>query len=159
MSNRTPKEALREIRNRIVYMYGNIDGTFNPPALKEVCEIADDAISSPITEKSSAVGNAAALREAVIKALTLLNVCDWPSGVSLDGVCEVIHEIDSVLDKPPRQCDVGTAEEQMERFREFCRQEKCGRYRCRSGCKAICIERCAIDWAQTPYEAQEGADK
>jgi hypothetical protein len=27
---------------------------------------------------------------------------------------EVIREIDSVLDKPPRNCDVGTAEEQSE---------------------------------------------
>ena len=162
MSNRTPKEALREIRNRIVYMYGNIDGTFNPPALKEVCEIADDAISSPITEKSSAVGNAAALRDAVIKALTLLNVCDWPSGVSLDGVCEVIHEIDSVLDKPPRQCDVGTVEEQKRRFNMFCKRKGEGfsasvycAYECPCGNQGDC----KLAWAQTPYEAQEGADK
>lgn len=78
-----------------------------------------------------------------------------------DGVAridDVLEEAQAALALPRRQCDVGTAEEQMERFREFCRQEKCGRYRCGWDCKATCIERCAIDWAQTPYEyeAQEG---
>lgn len=153
MSNRTPKEALREIRNRIVYIYGNIDGTFNPPALKEVCEIADDAISSPITEKSSAVGNAAAMREGLIwmKERIIAAIHDG----SLD-CSEVLNKIEEALSAPPRQCDVGTAEEQVERFREFCETEKCMRYRCGSGCKAICIDRCAIAWAQTPYKAEEG---
>ena len=155
MSNRTPKEALREIRNRIVYMYGNIDGTFNPPALKEVCEIADDAISSPITEKSSAVGNAAALREALTEIRdTIMN-----GGFDGRSPAHFVNICDAALSAPARNCDVGTAEEQSKRFREFCQDEKCGRYRCGCGCKATCIERCAIDWAQTPYEAQEGADK
>lgn len=106
-------------------------------------------------------GNAAAMREAVIKALTLLNVCDWPSGVSLDGVREVIHEIDSVLDKPPRQCDVGTPEEQRRRFNMFCK-----RTGDRFGESAYCVFSCPcgevdckLEWAQMPYEAQEGGAK
>ena len=42
------REALKEIRFRLVYLYGRTDGTFNPPALKEVCGIIDDAlVSSP----------------------------------------------------------------------------------------------------------------
>ena len=40
-------EALKEIRARLVYLYGRTDGTFNPPALKEVYEIADTALSAP----------------------------------------------------------------------------------------------------------------
>lgn len=40
-------EALKEIRARLVYLYGRKDGTFNPPALKEVYEIADTALSVP----------------------------------------------------------------------------------------------------------------
>lgn len=40
-------EALKEIRARLVYLYGRTDGTFNPPALKEVYEIADTALSVP----------------------------------------------------------------------------------------------------------------
>jgi len=103
MSNRTPKEALREIRNRIVYMYGNIDGTFNPPALKEVCEIADDAISSPITEKSPPVGNAAAMREALEKIYTCVDDCDnYDPESKLD---EVIGIADAAISAPARNCD------------------------------------------------------
>lgn len=39
------REALKEIRSRLVYLYGRMDGTFDPPALKEVCEIADEALA------------------------------------------------------------------------------------------------------------------
>lgn len=72
------------------------------------------------------------------------------------------HEIISankILSKPPRNCDVGTAEEQIRRFRKFCESEICRRYRCGHGCKATCIDRCAIAWAQMPYEAEEGGAK
>ena len=41
------REALMEIRSRLVYLYGMTDGTFNQPALKEVYEIADTALSAP----------------------------------------------------------------------------------------------------------------
>ena len=106
------------------------------------------------------VGNAAAMREAIIKALTLIQVCDWPPGVSLDGVAEVVREIDSALDKPPRQCDVGTAEEQEERFKHFCASNysacdvdmECCRCPLESE-KASC----EFAWAQMPYAAEEGA--
>ena len=73
----------------------------------------------------------------------------------LDSLGVAFDKAQAVLSAPPRQCDVGTAEEQIDMFREFCQAEKCGRYRCRGGSKSICIDRCAIDWAQTPYEAQE----
>ena len=41
------REALDEIRARLVYLYGLTDGAFNPPALKEIYEIADSAIVAP----------------------------------------------------------------------------------------------------------------
>lgn len=41
------REALKEIRARLVYLYGSMDGTFDPPALKEVCGIADEALAKP----------------------------------------------------------------------------------------------------------------
>ena len=40
-------DALNEIRSRLSYLYGHIDGTFDPPALKEVYEIAGTALSTP----------------------------------------------------------------------------------------------------------------
>ena len=42
------RKALREIRDRLVYLYGKLDGTFSPPALKEICEIADDALAKEV---------------------------------------------------------------------------------------------------------------
>ena len=99
------------------------------------------------------IGNAAALRDAVIKAPTLLNVCDWPPGVSLDGVGEVIREIDSVLDKPPRQCDVGTPDEKYQRWVHFCEQRLHSCHNCE--CKSPVG--CTFKFGDMPYAAEEGA--
>lgn len=41
------REALKEIRARLAYLYGQTYGTFNQTALKEVYEIADSALSAP----------------------------------------------------------------------------------------------------------------
>ena len=82
------REALNEIRSRLSYLYGHIDGTFDPPALKEVYEIAGTALSAP-----------------------------------------------------PRNCDVGTPEEQSKRHREWCRQARC---------VFGCIQ-CMAEWLQLPY--------
>ena len=59
-----------------------------------------------------------------------------------------------MLALPRRNCDVGTAEEQSERFIWFCfrqKQEKCGV--CHRACP--CYEAsgsCRLIWAQMPYE-------
>jgi hypothetical protein len=63
----------------------------------------------------------------------------------------------AALSAPPRNCDVGTLEEQAERFSEYCDSEVCKRNRCRFNAKALCIERCALAWAQMPYN--EGGAK
>ena len=42
------REALNEIRSRLSYLYERLDGTFDPPALKEVYEIAGTALSAPL---------------------------------------------------------------------------------------------------------------
>lgn len=100
-------------------------------------------------------GNAAAMRKALIEIRdTIMN-----GGFDGRSPAHFVNICDAALSAPPRQCDVGTAEEQMKKFREFCATEKCTRYRCRSGCKATCIDRCAIAWAQMPYEAEEGGAK
>lgn len=78
---------------------------------------------------------------------------------ALTQVCARLSaRIEQALSAPPRQCDVGTAEEQERRFRKYCETEECNRYRCGHGCKVVCIDRCAVAWAQMPYE-QEGCAK
>ncbi len=73
-----------------------------------------------------------------------------------------IDRIVSALSAPPRNCDVGTPEEQDERFKNFCLSYyepcnvdgecwKCPLFKTKT--------RCPIAWAQTPYEAEEGGAK
>ena len=75
-----------------------------------------------------------------------------------EDICDRMNK-EAEIGKPLRNCDAGTVKEQINRFREFCEKEICRRYRCGHGCKATCIDRCAIAWAQTPYEAEEGSTK
>lgn len=139
----------------ILLYFAEIADRIEAAAKREKAETETDALAvgGVVEAARHTPGNAAALRDAVIKALTLLNVCDWPPGVSLDGVGEVIREIDSVLDKPPRNCDVGTAHEQESRFHTFCNAH----HNC-AGCPHIALEECALAWAQMPFAAEEGGN-
>ncbi len=76
-------------------------------------------------------------------------------------LCEIISRDLAI---PLRNCDVGTADEQDARFSKFCVEKRSGSC---SGCPdavggftvANGIRECALVWAQTPYEAEEGAGK
>ena len=71
---------------------------------------------------------------------------------------ELRRMVDAALTEPPRNCDVGTAEEQTERFESFC--DKNGRIdgvpRCEV-CPLLNALDCSLVWAQMPYE--EGGAK
>ena len=125
---------------------------------REAAEIEVNA--APLPAVMLTHGNAAALREALESADSLIaegietevdDEIEHPFHLEL--ACEVIQR---ALAEPPRNCDIGTAEEQERRFRKYCETEECNRYRCGHGCKAVCIDKCAVAWAQMPYEAQEG---
>lgn len=71
------------------------------------------------------------------------------------ATCKVIFQIRSALAASPRNCDVGTAEEQEERFKNFCQSYyepcnvdgecwKCPLFKTKTSCP--------IAWAQMPYE-------
>ena len=80
----------------------------------------------------------------------------------------VVRTIDKALAEPPRNCDVGTPDEQSRRFEDFCLEhigcaEDTGGRHC-VGCpleKASkkATQKCELYWAQMPYEAREGGDK
>ena len=89
------RDALNEIRSRLSYLYGHIDGTFDPPALKEIYEIAGTALAAS-----------------------------------------------------PRNCDVGTPEDQHNRFMRFCDSKSMG-YCWGRGCR-----KCMAQWGQIPYEGE-----
>ena len=68
--------------------------------------------------------------------------------------CKAVHDLRDALAMPLRNCDVGTAEEQSERFMDFCRPgnrppncEKCKVYP-----KRMNKFWCQLEWAQMPCE-------
>lgn len=117
----------------------------------------EDARANAATyEKSSQVGNAEKMREALEAFVQLAN----------DGViqprtygeaehhcfCALRDQVVSALAEPLRNCDVGTAEEQAKRFKTFCNAYP---LMC-DGCPFKDIgsthNDCAIYWSQMPYE-------
>lgn len=118
---------------------------------------------------ASGNGNVVALREALenIKqeAETTWEYRDYPiAGAPGErGSCPVVDAdwiIDTcktALSKPPRNCDVGTAEEQAKRMDAYCAShgERIGcSWRC-DNCPLCSIDRCELVWAQMPYEEGE----
>ena len=68
----------------------------------------------------------------------------------------------AALDLPRRNCDVGTAEEQADRFAEFCDNNKIiddttGCDQCYENCpaKSPFLGECSFRWSQLPYEESE----
>lgn len=110
-----------------------------------------------ITEKPS--GNSAALREALEPWVAF---AEWLlENAGKDGLGKAIQEngpiirqrleeLRDALAATPRNCDVGTAEEQAERYMNFCHNyPKC------TGCPCVGrvqYHQCEFVWAQLPYE-------
>ena len=142
-------------RERLLYLADHLEASLK----REKVEIEADALAAGriVEAESHKPGNAAKLRDALIKAITMLAVCEWPDGTNMEGVEELRRDIDATLDVPPRNCDVGTAEEQAERFDCFCHIEKgdCGS--CPLWVSGTIGHNCELRWAQMPYE--EGGEK
>ncbi len=104
-------------------------------------------------------GNQMKMREALYSIQEYAAAMDADDG----NVLAILDACRDALDAPPRQCDVGTWKEQETRFENFCQQFR--HDYCR-GCslgemfyRNHEIGECRLAWAQTPYEAQEGAGK
>ena len=65
-----------------------------------------------------------------------------------EDVCDRMNREVEIF-RPLRNCDVGTAEEQAKRHRDWCNSNVC---KCASSCKI-----CFAKWSQMPYE--EGGAK
>ena len=105
-------------------------------------------------EKKMEANNVKAMREALLKAIILLRVCEWPDDAPMQDIAEVIDEIEKASSAPPRNCDVGTAVEQSKRMEIYCKAhgtDESGCYRCES-CTFLRTDQCGLAWAQMPYE-------
>ena len=109
-------------------------------------------------------GDAAKLREALEYMFILIDgrnlVLECETTEEISGVQGKLAEARAALSAPPRNCDVGTAEEQSERFDKFC-HANINTQRCCGDCPAFRTTRddCELVWAQLPYEAKEGGAK
>lgn len=103
--------------------------------------------------------NIKAMREALEKAdaaLSLISKSAWFIDANFavtKAVIEAGNAIEAALSTPPRNCDVGTACEQAERFQWFCDTRPCDM--CTLKNKVNETLDCAIHWAQMPYEEGE----
>jgi hypothetical protein len=69
--------------------------------------------------------------------------------VPLADYPDVAKKVHAALSQKPRNCDVGTEEEQKQRFDVFCSRGNCDNCPlAEEGVRA----NCAIRWAQMPYE-------
>ena len=107
------------------------------------------------------VGNVAAMREALVQCeLFLSNVSrhahptlnPGDKCTACDGVDKLRGMVVQALAAPPRQCDVGTAEEQQKRFVAFCHNRPCHSCEVRKLYKKCGFPVCALAWAQMPYK-------
>lgn len=136
-----------------------------------VAESETDAVTC---KESLQVGNAAKMREALkylrdasrefchlLRNSKHLEVFDKYKHAEVSKIGDAIANAGIVLSEPARNCDVGTEQEQQDRFREFCRhyesEGKCGIGRSEAACPAFQGGRnpdCSLWWAQMPYESE-----
>ena len=75
-------------------------------------------------------------------------------GGIIEFVVGCIKEARAALAAPPRNCDVGTAEEQAKRYCDYCDKRLCSECPC---CGKVLYGKCEFAWAQMPYN--EGGAK
>ena len=87
------------------------------------------------------------IRENLVKDAPFLNDGE------LENESDLADDVWEVLLGVPRNCDVGTVEEQAERFHAFCASnKKCGDVYSCERCQFNSVEDCELAWAQMPYE-------
>ena len=93
------------------------------------------------------------MREALSDACyAMFNFLKTHYGSCYEEMANALDKAKAALSEPPRNCDVGTAEEQTQRFKKF-------RYIYPLNCRGCPLKNigsihndCAIFWAQMPYE-------
>ena len=115
---------------------------------------AEAACHKPVTDCHGL--NAAAMRKALMEASIALSSATHHH-MTEDDANDCLAVIETALSVPPRNCDVGTPEEQSARFDAHCRKHM--------GCLTCPLrekdggvpKHCEFAWSQMPYE--EGGEK
>ena len=107
------------------------------------------ASRQPVTD-CNRFGNVDKMREALRGLLEIVCI-DCNSSYKVDGKCVKCPRVvaaECALSAPPRNCDVGTPEDQHNRFMRFCDSKSMG-YCWGRGCR-----KCMAQWGQIPYEGE-----
>lgn len=109
----------------------------------------DAACHQPVTDCHGL--NAAAMREALSDACyAMFNFLKTQNG-GYEEMSNALDKAKAALAKPPRNCDVGTAEEKFNRFDRWCNSMVI------KNCCGVDCRKCFIAWWQMPYD--EGGAK
>ena len=106
--------------------------------------------------------NVRAMREALEQIASMGEQIDHQLGSSEETVYAFRHErclahnisecARAALSAPPRNCDVGTEEGQLRRYKELCDRHTCGSRCSASGCPLYDYDCSPLAWGQMPYE-------
>jgi hypothetical protein len=106
------------------------------------------------------------LREVLVEVESILSTwIDHLPPVVQEEAQEALNKAEAVINEPLRNCDIGTADEQTKRFREFCSAHKYlssdFSYICKGFGKGRCPfsnshtkSSCELAWSQMPYEGK-----
>lgn len=119
-----------------------------------------DVLAKKCRAYAGEVGNVAELRcaleevgEAFDDDLIATN-CEM-TGDEVKRMEAVRWHVKHALLRAPRNCDVGTAAEQVYRFNRFCATHTCHGVANHPMCP-LDIDKCSFEWGQMPYVANEG---
>lgn len=158
------KRMADSIHRAMVIIAGiEMENPDNPPRLWTALEDAWDAlcealgtdgdVSSDVAE-AKAIGrhfvvkpfrNAEKMREALVMIQSGLNDED-----DIPYLKELKKVVDDALSSTPRNCDIGTSEDQYNRFVHSCTSRKIS---CKKSDFQSCT-RCYAEWSQMPYEGK-----
>lgn len=94
------------------------------------------------------------MRKALEDAYRLLSNINFDEDSDLDDMAApVVQRIGQALSEPLRNCDVGTIDEQLRRFYNFCIPRKCETCPLNAAEDGLMGE-CGVRWAQAPYEIE-----
>ena len=92
------------------------------------------------------------LREALSDACyAMFNFLKTQNG-GYEEMAKALDKAKAALAAPPRNCDVGTDEEQLRRYEDLCDRHTCGSMCSLTGCPMYEYDCSPFSWGQMPYE-------
>jgi hypothetical protein len=87
------------------------------------------------------------LREVLVEVESILSTwIDHLPPVVQEEAREALNKAEAVINEPLKNCDIGTAEEQLKRHSKWCATSK------DFSCAPTMCRKCFANWSQMPYD-------